>query len=252
MLDINIKHKEFENFPIIKDFNLQVKTSEFISIIGPSGCGKTTLLNIISNLDKKYHGHIKLDSKDQISSNIGFMFQDSRLIPWLSVFENIMLVSLNKNVDDIIQALSNIGLRDYINSYPKELSGGMQRRVALVRAFINKPKLILLDEPFISLDHPSAQALRKDFLTMCKEYLPTVILVTHDLEEAISLSKRIIFLDSKPMKIVLDYKNNSDFSNNLNHEDIQNIKAELLDENPFILSGKLKENPASNLFSIIN
>lgn len=238
MLNINIKQKRFDNLSIIKDFNLQIKTSEFISIIGPSGCGKSTLLNIISNLDDDYMGDIDFNSDTKLD-NIGFMFQDSRLIPWLSIFENIMLVSISKNVDEIIKALSDIGLEEYINSYPKDLSGGMQRRVSLVRAFINKPKLILLDEPFISLDHPSAQALRREFLNMCNEYSPTVILVTHDLEEAICLSKRIIFLDSKPMKVVLDYKNNNDFSSNLNHEKIQSIKLELLENHPFLLSGKV-------------
>lgn len=238
MLDINIKHKRFDNFSIIKDFNLQIKTSEFISIIGPSGCGKSTLLNIISNLDDDYMGDINFNTDAKLD-NIGFMFQDSRLLPWLSIFENIMLVSISKNEDEVIKALSDIGLEEYVNSYPKDLSGGMQRRVALVRAFINKPKLILLDEPFISLDYPSAQALRSEFLNMCKEYSPTVILVTHDLEEAISLSKRIVFLDSKPMKIVLDYENNNDFSSNLNHENIQSIKLELLEKHPSLLSGKI-------------
>ena len=238
MLNINIENKNYQNKQIISKLKLQIHNGEFISIIGPSGCGKTTLLNIISNLDKEYKGEISLDNKTDL--DIGFMFQDSRIIPWLSVFDNIMLVSKEKNESDIISLLSDIGLKDYIYSFPKELSGGMKRRVALVRAFINKPKLLLLDEPFISLDYPTAQSLRGDFIRFYKKYLPTVIFVTHDLKEAISLSNRIVFLDSKPMKVVLDYKKEIDFTSNLESLEIEKHKLEILEKYPLLLSGKTK------------
>lgn len=250
MLDIDIKCKKYDELSIIKDFNIQINTSEFISIIGPSGCGKTTLLNIISNLDKEYNGNINFNKKELNDRNIGFMFQDSRLIPWLNVLENLMLISASKNKEEIIQALKEVGLEKNVYSYSKELSGGMQRRVALVRAFLNKPQLLLLDEPFISLDHPTAQALRKDFLNLYNKYLPTVIFVTHDLSEAISLSKRIVFLDSKPMKVIFDYKNNNDFSQDLEHEDIKSIESSILSEHPLILSGKTNIDYSSKLASI--
>lgn len=238
MLNINIENKYYQNKQIISMLKLEIHNGEFISIIGPSGCGKTTLLNIISNLDKEYDGEISLDNKKDL--DIGFMFQDSRIIPWLSVFDNIMLVSKEKNEADIISLLSDIGLKDYIYSFPKELSGGMKRRVSLVRAFINKPKLLLLDEPFISLDYPTAQSLRTDFIRFYKKYLPTVVFVTHDLKEAISLSNRIVFLDSKPMKVVLDYKKEIDFTQDLESLEIEKHKLKLLESYPLLLSGNIQ------------
>ena len=239
MLDINISSKKYQDNKIIDNLKLEVNDNEFISIIGPSGCGKTSLLNIISNIDKDYLGSILFDKQNISNSNIGVMFQDSRLIPWLSVLENIMLVSMSKNKEQIINALIEVGLKDYINSYAKELSGGMQRRVALVRAFINKPDVLLLDEPFISLDYPTAQNLRSDFMKFYNKYKPTVVFITHDLKEAISLSQRIIFLDSKPMKIILDFENNKDFSSNLEDVEIEKIKESILKNYPKILSGNI-------------
>ena len=241
MLDININSKKYQENKIIDNFKLEIEKSEFISIIGPSGCGKTSLLNIISNIDSEYLGSVLFDKENISNINIGVMFQDSRIIPWLSVLENIMLVSISKGKKEIINALCEVGLKGYINSYAKELSGGMQRRVALVRAFINKPDVLLLDEPFISLDYPTAQSLRSDFMKFYNKYKPTVVLVTHDLKEAITLSKRIIFLDSKPMKIILDFENKNDFSSNLDSLEIEVIKENILIKYPKILSGNLSE-----------
>ncbi|MAD41439.1 MAG: hypothetical protein CL623_03505 [Arcobacter sp.] len=239
MLEIHINSKKYQENRVIENLKLEVKSSEFISIIGPSGCGKTTLLNIISNIDTEFLGNVLFDKKCIKDVNIGVMFQDSRLIPWLTIFENIMLVSNSKDEESILEALIEVGLEEYINSYAKELSGGMQRRAALVRAFINKPDVILLDEPFISLDYPTAQALRSDFLKFYKKYKPTVVFITHDLKEAVSLSQRIVFLDSNPMKVVLDYKNKNDFSKNLESYEIEKEKDEILQKHPNILSGCL-------------
>ena len=237
MLNINIKDKVYQNASVIKDLLLEIKQGEFISIIGPSGCGKSTLLNIISKLDKKYEGSISFDKQEDI--DIGFMFQDSRIIPWLSVFDNILLVSKNKDENEIINLLKEVGLEKYIDAYPKELSGGMKRRVSLVRAFINKPKLLLLDEPFISLDYPTAQNLRADLLKFYKKYFPVVILVTHDLKEAVCLSNRIVFLAANPMKIILDYENDSSSFSNLESLNIEKQKIKILEKYPNILSGKI-------------
>lgn len=239
MLDININSKKYQDTKIIENLKLEVKDNEFISIIGPSGCGKTTLLNIISNTDTDYLGLVSFNNNKIANSNIGVMFQDSRLIPWLTIFENIMLVSSTKDEEFIIHSLIEVGLEGYLDSYPKELSGGMQRRAALVRAFVNKPDILLLDEPFISLDYPTAQSLRSDFMKFYNKYKPTVVFITHDLKEAVSLSQRIIFLDAKPMKIVLDYENKEDFSLNLESLEIEKIKEELLLKYPGILSGSI-------------
>lgn len=232
MLEVHIKEKTFNNKKILENINIFLQEGEFLSIIGPSGCGKTTLLNMISSLDKNFMGSVKLNS-----SNIGFMFQDSRLIPWLNIKENLLLVSKNKNLDEINELLNLVGLENILEEFPKNLSGGMARRVSLVRAFINHPKILFLDEPFISLDYPTANSLKKDFLTLCKKFNSTVILVTHDLSEAIYLSNRILFFSKKPATIIYRYenKNNQEFD----IKKIDKLKNEILELYPHILEGNL-------------
>lgn len=232
MINIDIKEKKFKKESILEDIKISLEDSEFLSIIGPSGCGKTTLLNIIAKLDKEYDGLIDGDF-----SNIAFMFQDHRLLPWLSVKENLLLVSIDKNLDEINRLIKLVGLGDILDEYPNKLSGGMARRVSIIRAFINKPKLILLDEPFISLDYPTASALKKDFLNFCKEFNPTVILVTHDISEAIYLSNRILFFSKNPAKIIYEFENPNNQEFNL--KKIDEIKNQLLEKYPRILEGIL-------------
>ncbi len=209
MINIKIDEKKFNGNIIIKNLNIHVNKAEFLSIIGPSGCGKTTLLNIVASLDKDFIGSINGDL-----SNISFMFQDHRLLPWLSVKENLLLISKDKDLDEIKRLLKLVGLEECLDVYPNKLSGGMARRVAIVRTFLNKPKLILLDEPFTSLDYPTAMELKKEFIKFCSEYKPTVILVTHDISEAILLSNRILFLGKNPTKEIFQYqnKNNQEFN----------------------------------------
>jgi ABC-type nitrate/sulfonate/bicarbonate transport system ATPase subunit len=230
MIKIDIKDKNFNNIKILENIDISVEEGEFLSIIGPSGCGKTTLLNIVSGLDKNFIGKINISS-----SNIGFVFQDHRLIPWLTIKENLLIVSKNAELKDMKELLKIVGLGDILEMYPKDLSGGMARRVSFVRAFINKPKLIFLDEPFISLDYPTATSLKKDFLILCKKFNTTVILVTHDLSEAIYLSNRILFFSKNPASIIYEYKNSHNQEFNL--KKIDELKNEILENHPQILEG---------------
>ena len=232
MININIKEKKYKKENILKDVQISLEDSEFLSIIGPSGCGKTTLLNIIAKLDEDYDGFVNGDF-----SNIAFMFQDHCLLPWLTIKENLLLISIDKNLDEINRLLKLVGLENILDEYPNKLSGGMARRVSLVRAFINKPKVILLDEPFISLDYPTACALKEDFLNFCKEFKPTVILVTHDISEAIYLSNKILFLSKNPAKIIYEFDNPNKQEFNL--KKIDEIKHQLLEKYPKILEGRL-------------
>jgi len=233
MLKIQIDEKSYLDELILKNINISFEKNEIVSIIGPSGCGKTTLLNLISFLDKKFYGKIEFEKKKEIE-NLGFMFQDSRLLPWLSVKENISLVQKEKDEKQIEEMLCKVGLEKYINSKTKELSGGMQRRVALIRAFINKPKVLLLDEPFISLDAPTAKNLRTLFLDFYKHHPTNALFITHDLLEALSVSDRIVFLSSKPTQILFEYKNiNKSFDENI----LLEKKAEILRKYPDVLSG---------------
>ena len=230
MIKINLKEKNFQDKPILKDINISLQEGEFLSIIGPSGCGKTTLLNVIASLDDDYTGNVDIDS-----SNISFMFQDHRLLPWLSVRENLLLVSKTKDMNEIEELIKLIDLEDILEEFPNKLSGGMARRVSLIRAFINKPKLILLDEPFISLDYPTSMSLKKDFLAFCKKFNPTVILVTHDISEAIYLSNRIIFFSKNPANKIFEYENINNQEFNL--KKIDEIKNQILEQYPRILEG---------------
>jgi sulfonate transport system ATP-binding protein len=230
MIKINIQEKKFNEIKILEDINITVEEGEFLSIIGPSGCGKTTLLNIISSLDKDFKGFINISS-----SNIGFVFQDHRLIPWLTVKENLLIISKDKDMKQINELLKLVNLDDILDIYPKDLSGGMARRVSFVRAFINKPKVIFLDEPFISLDYPTATSLKKDFLELCKRFNTTVILVTHDLSEAIYLSNRILFFSKNPARQIFEYKNGNNQEFNLKR--IDELKNQILENYPHILEG---------------
>lgn len=232
MVDINIISKEFNDIKILEDINLKIQNAEFLSIIGPSGCGKTTILNLISKLDLDFHGNI-----ESSFSNISFIFQDDRLVPWLTVKENLLLVSKNKDLEKIIELLKIVNLEKYLEYYPNKLSGGMKRRISIIRAFINNPDLILMDEPFVSLDYPTAIDLKKEFLQLCKKFNPTVILVTHDISEAIHLSNRIVFFKKEPAKIIYEFKNpnNQEF----NIKQIDEIKNKIFEKYPNILKGEL-------------
>ena len=232
MINIHIKDKFYQDKKILENINIKVNEGEFLSIIGPSGCGKTTLLNIASSLDKDFNGKVTISS-----SNIGFIFQDHRLIPWLTVKENLLIISKEKDINQINELLNIVGLNDILDVYPKNLSGGRARRVSFVRAFINKPKVIFLDEPFISLDYPTATSLKKDFLNLCKKFNTTVILVTHDLSEAIYLSNRILFFSKNPANQILEYENLNNQEFNL--KKIDEIKNEILEKHPHILEGFL-------------
>jgi sulfonate transport system ATP-binding protein len=232
MIKINIKEKSFKGIKILENIDISLKEAEFLSIIGPSGCGKTTFLNIVSSLDKDFKGNVNINS-----SNIGFVFQDARLIPWLTIKENLLIVSKDKDIKQIDELLKLVNLENILDLYPKDLSGGMARRVSFVRAFINKPKLIFLDEPFISLDYPTATALKKDFLELCKRFNTTIILVTHDLSEAIYLSNRIIFFSKNPATVIFEYKNSN--NQEYNPKKIDELKNELLETHPHILEGFL-------------
>ena len=234
MLKVNLQSKSFKKQNILENINFDVKSSEITSIIGPSGCGKTTLLRIIASLDENYIGSVSFNDNDSIE-NLGFIFQDSRLLPWLSVKENILLVSKNKDEKKIEELLCIVGLKEHMYSYIKELSGGMKRRVSIVRAFINSPDVLLLDEPFISLDQPTAQVLRKLFFKFFSDYSPIGLFVTHDLDEALAISSRILFLSSNPSTIIYEYKNEPTFDK----VEIALKRDKILGDYPSILSGSL-------------
>lgn len=249
-LQINIKSKIYpsrtpgDHHQALSDINLSIPLSQFVCLVGPSGCGKTTLLNILSGLDKEINGEIKTGKhQEKDSMNIGYVFQDPRLMPWLSVINNIRLVMKEKEIisGSAEKLLADMKLGDVADAFPNRLSGGMQRRVALARAFVKKPKLLLMDEPFVSLDQPVADQLRQILLSLWNEHPATIFFVTHDIREAIFLSDRILFMSPSPGTIVKDFKNPLPRPRvKLNVTDIEDLKQRLLNEHPDLLTGLIK------------
>jgi NitT/TauT family transport system ATP-binding protein len=178
---------------VLKDVSFEVEPRSFLVITGPSGCGKSTLLNIIAGLDTDFEGNIDLGpAKDRLA----FIFQTPRLLPWRTVYENIALVLPDGDPRRarIPEMLTRVGLGEATNAYPERLSLGMQRRASLARGFIVEPEILLMDEPFVSLDDPTAISLRELLTELWHSHPTTVIFVTHDRAEAIQLGTRILRL----------------------------------------------------------
>ena len=246
-IKINIKSKVFksgsekkQSHSAIRKLNFKVSRGEFCSIIGPSGCGKTTLLNLISGLDKKLNGEIIFDDKKRVADiRTAYMFQNPRLLPWLTVLENVEVVlsKEQKASKRAIEILSVMGLKKFLNFYPAQLSGGMQRRVALARSYSSQPELFLLDEPFVSVDDQMANKLREMLISLWINEPTTIIFVTHDLREAIYLADRIIFLSSAPSRVLLDKKIDLKRPRNLNDGKIELFRKKIIMKNKKKLAG---------------
>ena len=186
----------------INNISLDIPKNSIIAIVGPSGCGKSTLLNIIGNLEEKTSGSVNIKEK-----KIGYMFQSDCLFPWLTILENCLLGLKIKKEDTeerkeyVLNLLKTYGLKDFIYSYPTSLSGGMKQRVALIRTLATNPDLLLLDEPFSALDFETRQLVADDVFKIIKKEQKTTIIITHDIEEAIAFSDRIIVLSKRPATI---------------------------------------------------
>lgn len=210
---VDIKKKIFpksssdEIFTAIENLKFELLNNEFTCIIGPSGCGKTTLLNIIAGLDNDYEGSISVGESNAGKLHSSYVFQTPRLLPWRTVLENIQLATGKEDsLSSITNILQRLGLGDSLNSYPHHLSLGMQRRVSLARAFSVQSHLLLMDEPFVSLDPPTARKARELLLNLWLEQPRNILFVTHDLNEAIELADRILFLSDSPSRIIADVK----------------------------------------------
>jgi ABC-type nitrate/sulfonate/bicarbonate transport system ATPase subunit len=209
-LRVHIKDKSYDKqVKVLQDIDFTVGKGDFVAIIGPSGCGKTTLLNMISGLESCADNSVLINGNAPGSEsvcNIGYIFQQPRLMPWLTVQQNLNLVAKGSSEEQIECLLRDVGLGGKGEYFPRQLSGGMQRRVGIARAFLIKPQLLLLDEPFNSLDAPTAARLRLLLIEFSQQQNSTVVYVTHDLREAIYLADRIIFLGTPPSSIVHQVK----------------------------------------------
>ena len=183
----------------IRDFVLDVAQESMTVLMGPSGCGKTTLLRIVAGLDDRFVGKVNVSE----GARIGVMFQEPRLLPWRTVRQNIELVAApDFSAEDLEWLAQAVGIADMLPRYPQELSLGLARRVALARAFATKPDLLLLDEPFVSLDERTADRLRRLLLEVWSARPTTAILVTHNAREAILLADQLVLLAPRPTHVV--------------------------------------------------
>ena len=193
----------------LSNISLQIEEGEFIAFLGPSGCGKTTLLSIIAGLLKPTEGTVMLEERpvSSVKNEIGYMLQQDYLFPWKTIEENILIgLKLTKKLNDksrseALQLLNQMGLRDVEKQLPKQLSGGMRQRVALVRTLATEPKLLMLDEPFSALDYQTKLKLEDLVGKTLKDFKKTAILVTHDIGEAIAMSDKVFLFSPRPGRI---------------------------------------------------
>lgn len=199
-----IYHDKYGEIEAIKDISLDIYDKEFLSIVGPSGCGKSSLLSILSNLENITSGNINI-AKNNLK--IGYMLQNDSLFPWRTILDNCLIgLEINNELNEesknrVIELLKTYGLEEFMDKYPSSLSGGMRQRVALIRTLATNPDILLLDEPFSALDYQTRLALSDDVYKIIKNEGKAVIMVTHDLAEAISLSDRIVVLSKRPAEI---------------------------------------------------
>lgn len=238
MIDINIKNKTYitpdaRQLTAIANLQLSLTENQFVCLVGPSGCGKTTLLNIISGLDTDYKGEIQLNN--QPKPRIGYIFQNPRLLPWRTVRENIDLVLDGQRPSNYIDSLlESMQLIEHQNTYPEHLSLGMSRRVSIIRAFAIDPDILLMDEPFVSLDTPTARQVRNSLLKLWQHRPHTILFVTHDLREAIALADKLIFLSASPMTVLSEIEVTIPRSDRDNEAAIESFRQQLLNNYPEI------------------
>jgi len=203
MMRVSVAAKNFADRQVLRAVDFELGDGEVLAILGRSGAGKTTLLRLMAGLDRSFEGTI------DIAGPVGMVFQEPRLLPWRRTLDNVALAlpgapGQPEALKDAAEALAQVGLAAEHETFPRALSGGMARRVALARALVIRPRLLLLDEPFASLDQPTADALRRMAAGLWRQHRMSVVLVTHDVKEALTLADRIIRLEGQPATIAAD------------------------------------------------
>ena len=203
--------------PVVGDLTFSLGQGEIVAVVGPSGCGKTTLLNVVCGLIPADSGRVlwhgqALDARKRLPSGIGYMLQKDLLLPWRTAVENVKLGTELRRVpaqqaDERARALlDQLGLHGFADNYPATLSGGMRQRVALARTLINDPDVLLLDEPFAALDFQTKLLIEGDTVALVRRSQKSVLLITHDIEEAVSVADRVLVLTGRPTRVKAAYK----------------------------------------------
>jgi sulfonate transport system ATP-binding protein len=225
--------RSFNGVTAIKDIDLKVQNGEIVCLLGKSGCGKSTLLRTLSGLDLEYKGTVTYHDTPLrgVRDEIGIIFQEPRLLPWLNVLDNIrfgLKQPSQATLQRVDRFIDYVGLTGKEHLYPKALSGGMSQRAAIARALVCDPEVLLLDEPFSALDHFTKLELQDLLLKIQAKYNTTMVMVTHDIDEALYLADRIVILSSQPgqIKDIIDI--NSPRPRTRTSQDLQQVKKELL------------------------
>jgi NitT/TauT family transport system ATP-binding protein len=221
--------------PVLDDITLNAAPGEFVTLLGPSGCGKSTLLRLVAGLDRPRHGHLLVDGAEVTGTDPSrvVVFQDPTLFPWRTVWGNAALgleaqglLKRHRNrVDDV---LSLVGLTDFAQVYPHHLSGGMAQRASLARALVNDPRLLILDEPLGKLDSLTRLTMQGELTRLWQQRGFTVLMVTHDVEEALLLAQRVIVFTDRPARIRADLRVNLEYPRRRDHPEILRLRRETL------------------------
>lgn len=212
ILEVKNLSYSFGNNPILKDINIHVNENEIVAIVGSSGVGKSTLFNLIAGVLKKQTGEITINGSDDYIGKVAYMLQKDLLFEHKTIINNVILpliiakVNKKKALEEGNKILKQFNLDRYANKYPQQLSGGMRQRVALIRTYMFKKNIFLLDEAFSALDAITKKELHRWYLNLKKEFNLTTLLITHDIEEAVFLSDRIYILGNKPGEIIGEIK----------------------------------------------
>ncbi len=238
VITVNKLSKSYEDNKVISNITLFIEPGEVVAIFGPNGCGKSTILNILSGVVEKTSGKIKINNSD--SKKFSYIFQNYResLLPWQNNYENIAFpLRLNGTKEEeinkkIIEMEKIFQFEGNLKRYPYELSGGQQQILAFMRALVVEPKLLFIDEPFSALDYENNLHLRKHLQNYYSKYKPTILVITHDIEEAVHLANKILVLSKKPTKIIEIIENNTPFprgTNFLKTKKFGEVKEKVLD-----------------------
>ena len=205
VLDVRVADKRYDGNRVLHDVRLQVAAGEVVSLVGASGCGKSTLLRIVAGLDRDYVGSVRLDGVAQAAPtrSVGLVFQEPRLFPWCSVADNVAFEADGVPSHDtrMCALLKEVGLAGFEKALPRQLSGGQAQRVALARALYGAPRVLLLDEPFSAVDAFTRMKLQEVLLSLVRRHRVAALLVTHDIDEAVALSDRIVVLEADPGRV---------------------------------------------------
>lgn len=212
MVSLDAVTMAFGGYVAVQDVNLKVSDGEFLAIVGPTGCGKSTILNAVAGLLKPASGTVSIDGQPVrgIQNDIGYLFQQDALLPWKTAIENVELGPMFKGVgaadrrEQSMRWLAKVGLKGFEHRYPHQLSGGQRKRVQMAQALITGPKVILMDEPFSALDIHTRHLMQNELLRLWQEERRAVVMITHDLEEAIALGDRVVVLAAGPRSRVID------------------------------------------------